>query len=40
MLSRLVITLLSRNKYFFNFMAAITTCSDFGAQKNKAKKNR
>ena len=30
MLSRLVITYLSRNKSF-NFMAAITICSDFGA---------
>ena len=31
MLSRLVITLLPRS----NFMAALTICSDFGAQKNK-----
>ena len=31
MLSRLVITFLPS----FNFMAAITICSDFGAQKNK-----
>ncbi|CAN0481280.1 unnamed protein product [Rangifer tarandus platyrhynchus] len=30
MLSRLVITFAS-----FNFMAAVTICSDFGAQKNK-----
>ena len=34
MLSRLVITFLSRSKCF-NFMAAITICSDFGAQKKK-----
>ena len=36
MLSRLVITLLARLiARLFNFMAAITICSDFGAQKNK-----
>ena len=35
MLSGLVITFLPRSKYL-NFMAAITICSDFGAQKNKA----
>ena len=34
MLSRLVITFLPRSKRF-NFMAAITICSDSGAQKNK-----
>ena len=34
MLSRLVITFLPR-KASFNFMAAVTICSDFGAQKNK-----
>ena len=34
MLSRLVITFLPRSKCL-NFMAAITICSDFGAQKNK-----
>ena len=34
MLSRLVIIFLPRSKSF-NYMAAITTCSDFGAQKNK-----
>ena len=34
MLSRLVITFLPRSTSF-NFMAAITICSDFGAQKNK-----
>ena len=34
MLSRLVITFLPRSKVSFNFMAAITICSDFGAQKN------
>ena len=35
MLSRLVINFLPRSKRSFNFMAAITICSDFGAQKNK-----
>ena len=30
MLSRLVITFLPRSKHFFNFMAVITICSDFG----------
>ena len=34
-LSRLVITFSSKEKASFNFMAAITICSDFGAQKNK-----
>ena len=34
MLSRLVITFLPRSKRL-NFMAAITNCSDFGAQKNE-----
>ena len=34
MLSRLVITFLPRSKRL-NFMAAITFCSDFGAQRNK-----
>ena len=34
MLSRLVITFLSRSKRL-NFMAAITICSDFGTPKNK-----
>ena len=34
MLSRLVITFLSRSKHL-NFMALFTICSDFGAQKNK-----
>ena len=33
--SMLVITFLPRNKRF-NFMAAITICSDFGAQKTKS----
>ena len=33
-LSRLVITFLPRNKCL-NLMAAVTICSDFGAQKNK-----
>ena len=36
MLSRLVIAFLPRSKQAsFNFMAAVTICSDFGAQKNK-----
>jgi len=35
MLSRLGITFLPRSKASFNFMAAVTICSDFGAQKNK-----
>ena len=35
MLSRFVIAFLPRSKRFFNFMAAVTICSDFGAQKNK-----
>ena len=35
MLSRLAITFLPRRKLFFNFMAAVTICCDFGAQKNK-----
>ena len=34
MLSRLVI-LSSKEQVSFNFMAAVTTCSDFGAQENK-----
>ena len=34
MLSRLVITFIPRSKCF-NFMAAVTICSDFGAQKSK-----
>ncbi|CAI9167990.1 unnamed protein product [Rangifer tarandus platyrhynchus] len=34
MLSRLVITFLPR-KLTFNFMAAVTICSDFGAPQNK-----
>ena len=34
MLSRLVITFLPRSKHL-NFMAAVTICSDFGAQENK-----
>ena len=38
MLPKLVITFLpfSKEKAFFNFMAAITICSDFGAQKLKS----
>ena len=36
MLSRLVIDCLPRSKQaFFNFMAAVTVCCDFGAQENK-----
>ena len=35
MLSRLVITSLPRSKHLLNFMAAVTICSDFGAQENK-----
>ena len=35
MLSYLVMTFLPRSKCFFNFMAAVTVCSDFGAQENK-----
>ena len=34
-LSRLVITFLPRSKHLFNFLATITICSDFGAQKTK-----
>ena len=36
MLSRLVITFLPRSKSLFNFMTAITICSDFGAPKIKS----
>ena len=35
MLSRLVITFLPRSKRFFNFIAAVTICSDSGAPQNK-----
>ena len=35
MLSRFVIAFLSRKQASFNFMAAVTICSDFGAQENK-----
>ena len=35
MLSRLVLSFLPKEQAAFNFMAAITICSDFGAQKNK-----
>ena len=35
MLSSLVIALLPRSKCLLNFMAAVTICSDFGAQENK-----
>ena len=37
MLFGLVITFLPRSKHLFNFMAAVTICSDFGAPKNKKK---
>ena len=33
MLSRLAITFLPKSKRLFNFLAAVTICSDFGAQK-------
>ena len=32
---RFVTAFLPRNKHFFNFMAAVTVCSNFGAQENK-----
>ena len=35
MLSRFVIAFLPRSKHLFNFTAAVTICSDFGAQENK-----
>ena len=35
-LSRLVVTFLSRSKRFFNFMAVITICCEFGAPKIKS----
>ena len=35
MLSRLVIAFLSRSQVSFNFMAAVTICSDFAAPQNK-----
>ena len=35
MLSRLVIVFFSKEQAPFDFMAAVTICSDFGAQKNK-----
>ena len=34
-LSRFAIAFLPRRKHSFNFMAAVTICSDFGAQENK-----
>ena len=36
MLSRLVIDFLPVEQASFNFMAAVTICSDFGAQENEA----
>ena len=35
-LSRLIIAFLPRSKCLFNFMAAVTICSDFGAPKIKS----
>ena len=35
MLSSLVIAFSSKEQASFNFMAAVTICSDFGAQENK-----
>ena len=35
MLSRFVIAFLPRGKHLLNFIAAVTICSDFGAQENK-----
>ena len=35
MLSRFVIAFSSKDQASFNFMAAVTICSDFGAQENK-----
>ena len=35
MLSRLVIAFLFKEQVSFNFMAAVTICSDFGASQNK-----
>ena len=35
MLSRFVISFSSKEQVSFNFMAAVTICSDFGAQENK-----
>ena len=32
MLSRIIIAFPPRSKHLFNFMAAVTICSDFGAQ--------
>ena len=37
MLSRLVITFFPRSKRLLIFMAAVTICSDFGAQENKVR---
>ena len=34
-LSRLGIVFFSEEQEFFNFIAAVTICSDFGAQENK-----
>ena len=35
-LSRFFIAFLPRTKCFFNFVAAVIVCSDFGAQENKS----
>ena len=37
MLSTLVINFLPKEQVSFNFVAAVTICSDFGAQKNKVR---
>ena len=37
MLSRFIITSASKEQASFNFMAAVTVCSDFRAQENKIK---
>ena len=35
MLSKFVIAFIHKEQVSFNFMAAVTICSDFGAQENK-----
>ena len=35
MLSKLIIAFLPKEQASFNFMAAVTLCSDFGAEENK-----
>ena len=34
LLSRLIIAFLPKGKHFYNFLATVTICSDFGAQEN------